>query len=73
MMGVAYAVSMKSDAPKYRCPFTVDWVRNQADIDVHQLVLIEVPRQNMSKVVLDLRDHNVAKEVVCVEDGSTAS
>ena len=65
---------MKSDAPKYRCPFTVDWVRNQADIDVHQLVLIEVPRQNMSKVVLDLRGHTVAKEVVCVEDDdSTAS
>jgi hypothetical protein len=73
-MAFAYDVSMKSDAPKYRCPFTVDWVRNQADVEIHQLVLIEVPRQNMTKVVLDLGANTVSKEAIGVEeDDSSAS
>ncbi len=52
---------MKTDAKKYRCPFTVDWVRNQADAEILQLVLIEVPQQAHKKVVLDLGADTVSK------------
>lgn len=51
-----------------------DWVRNQADVEIHQLVLIEVPRQNVAKVVLDLGANTVSKEAIGVEeDESSAS
>ena len=61
---------MKPDAPKFRCPFTVDWVRNQADIEIHQLMLFDVPRQERLTVVLDVASDTVALEAVSQDEDS---
>ena len=61
---------MKPDAPKYRCPFTVDWVRNQADIEIHQLMLFDVPRQERLTVVFDISSDTVAHEATSQVDDS---
>lgn len=45
-----------------RCPFTLDWVRGQADVEVHQLVLIEVPRRLAPPpVVVDAPSQTLSK------------
>lgn len=72
-MNLAYNALMNSDRPKYRCPFTVDWVRNQADDEIQQLVLIEVPSQKHRLVVFDVGPDSVAHEVVCDEDDDSKS
>ena len=62
---------MKAEPSNYRCPFTVDWVRNQADAEIEQLVLIEVPSQQRAVVVVDVGSGTVAREAVRKDDSKS--